>query len=147
MTARVIALRGCPIVNEDGAAGETIKPGHLVKGVTTILKHATAGGAAARTFALERDELGMGVDTTYTDVNTSVSYASGDTVKVGSFAPGMQVRALIGSGQNISADGFLESAGNGTLRALASGVRIARALESVDNSAGTDDAGINVEVY
>jgi hypothetical protein len=120
---RTIALLGAPYVNEDGSASEAITPGMLVKGVTSIEKHATAGGAHSRTFALERDELGNDIDE---------DYAIGDTVKVGSFTPGQRVLAFIASGQNITADGKLESAGNGTLRALASGVAIARALETLN---------------
>ena len=146
--ARTVILKGRPHVDEDGVAAEAIKPGHLVKGVTSIAKHSTAGGAAARTVALEREELGLGVDTTYSgSAGSSADYAVGDTVKVASFAPGDRARMYIASGQNITADGFLESAGDGTLRAYASGVRVARALESVNNTAGPGAAAIRVEIY
>jgi hypothetical protein len=138
MASKAIVLRGVPVQNEDGAAGESdIKPGMLVSGVTTIVKHATAGGATARNFALERDELGKDID---------VAYALGDIVKVGSFAPGMRVNALIASGANITADTYMESAGNGRLRAFTSGTRIGRAVESV-NATGPGDARLKVEVY
>jgi len=141
-TRRVIALLGQPIVNEDGAAGEAIKPGYLVKGVTTILKHSTAAGACPRTFALERDELGRGIDSTYG--SETPDYATGDTVKVGSFAPGMRVLAWVASGQTISEDDFVESAGDGTLRVFSAGVKIGRALEAVTATALTH---LRVEVY
>lgn len=121
MAKKQIALLGTPYVNEDGLAGEAITPGHLVSGVGTIVKHATAAAYCARAFALERDELGNGVDT---------DYASGDTVKVGVFTPGQRVNAFIASGQNITAGALLESAGDGTLRVRASGVAIARSLET-----------------
>lgn len=141
-TRRVIALLGQPIVNEDGAAGATVKPGHLVSGVTTIIPHGVAGGVAARTFALEREELGRGIDSTYG--SESPDYASGDTVKVGSFAPGQRVLGWIASGVSVSEGDFLESAGDGTLRAYTNGVRVARALEAANVTSLTH---LRVEVY
>lgn len=137
MASRVIVLQGQPILNEDGAAGEAITPGHLVQGTTTILKHATAGADAARRFALEQDMLGKDIDE---------AYAVGDTVQVGAFKGGDAVNAIIASGQDIAADQYLESAGDGTLRAHASGTRIARAKEAVDNSAGPSTARLRVEI-
>lgn len=138
MARRVIALLGKPIINEDGVASAAITPGHLVEGVTSVAKFSTAGGPAPRTFALERDELGDDID---------VDYAADDNVKVGSFAPGMRVNALIASGENISEDQWLEPSDDGTLRAQSAGTRIARALEAVDNSAGPSEARIRVEVF
>jgi len=137
MARKVIVLLGQPIVNEEGVATAAITPGMLVDGVTSIAPHAIAGADCPRTFALEREELGQNIDD---------AYAIGDTVKVGAFAPGQRVNALIASGQNIAANQALESAGDGTLRLLASGVRLARALEAVNNSAGPANARIRVEV-
>jgi len=108
-------------VNEDGAASEAITPGMLVQGVSTISKQSNAGTDCARTFALEREEMGKGIDD---------AYAVGDQVKVGTFAPGDRVYALIASGQNITAGQYLEAAADGTLRAIASGTRIARSLDT-----------------
>jgi hypothetical protein len=103
-----VILQGLPIYNEDGAAGETgILPGMLVSGVTTIIKHGVATGAHMRTFALEREEMGKGIED---------AYDLGDTVKVGAFAPGDVVNAIIPSGQNISAGDSLASDGTGKLR-------------------------------
>lgn len=136
MARRVIALLGQPIVNEDGVAAAAITPGHLVDGVTSIAVHAVAGGLCPRTFALERDEMGKDIDT---------AYAAGDTVKVGAFCQGQRVNAWIASGQNISANAHLESAGDGTLRVYASGQILARALEAVDASAVTR-ARLRVEI-
>ena len=133
--SKAVVLQGVPTYNEHGVAGEAgITPGHLVQGVTTITKHSGAGTAAARTFALERDEMGDSLD---------VAYLVGDVVKVGSFAPGDVVNALIVSGA-ISAGSFLESAGNGQLKVYAAGVRIARAVEA----GGASGAGrLAVEIY
>lgn len=148
---RSVILRGQPIVNETGLANASIKPGYLVKGVTTIALHSTAGGNTPRTFALERDELGTGIDDTYTGPqNTGVglaAYASGDTVKVGACHQGMQVTAWIGSGSNVAADDQLESAGDGTLRKLASGTPLARALEAATVAALTAPITIRVECF
>jgi hypothetical protein len=131
MAKRVIILRGEPLVNEDGVASAAIKPGYLVDGVLSIAPHASAGGECPRTFALDREEMGAGIDDTHRITPTvSSDYAIGDTVKVGSFAPGMRVNALIASGQNITINDRLESAGNGTLRKFAAGVILGRALET-----------------
>jgi hypothetical protein len=129
MAKRVIALMGQPIQNEDAAAAEAITPGHLVSQNTSGLwvKHPTAAGAAPRTFAMERDEMGKGIDD---------AYAIGDTVKVGAFTSGMRVNAIIGV-VTTTIGGMMESAGNGTLRNVTAGFPIARALEVVANGAGT----------
>jgi len=137
MARRVITLKGVPHLDEDGFALEAIIPGQLVKGVAHIQLHSTAGGNAARRFALERDERGQGID---------VAYPSGDYVKVGAYAPGDRVYSFLASGHHIAADGFLASAGDGNLRCLASGyVPIARALEAVNAASG--DTRIRVEIY
>lgn len=136
MARKAIVLLGQPVLNEDGAAATAITPGHLVSGVTTIHKFGTAAAAAARTFALERDELGKEI---------TVDYATNDYVKVGSFAPGQRVYAWLASGQNVAADSFLEAAGAGQLRAYSAGVRIGRALEAVNATSAA--ARIRMEVY
>lgn len=130
MARKSIILLGQPVYNEDGVAGEAIKPGHLVDGVATILKHASAGAACPRTFALERDEMGKGIDSTPVTNSGSPDYAIGDTVKVGSFHQGQHVLAFIASGQNITINDRLESAGDGTLKIFSSGTIIGRALET-----------------
>lgn len=131
---RSVLLQGHPVINEDGQAGATIVPGYLVKGVTTINPHSTAGGAASLTIALEREELGTGIDSTYAGTNTgtgSPNYAVGDQVKVAALAPGHRFVGYIASGQSITEDNFLESAGDGTFRVHSSGVILARALETI----------------
>lgn len=138
MARKVIALLGNPVVTEEDVAAEAITPGHLLAydGNGELVKHATAAGQAARMFALERDEMGKGID---------VAYAADDVVKVGHFHQGQRVYAFIASGQNIAKGAFLESAGDGTLR-TGSGVDIAMAVEAVNNSAGPGDARIRVEI-
>lgn len=132
---RTIVLKGEPHINEEGVAAAVLTPGYLVDGVTSIDVHSTAGGACPRALVLERDELGAGIDTTYG--SQTPTYAIGDTVKVGVFKPGERALVYIASGQNISANARLESAGDGTLRVYNSGVILARALEAVDARAVT----------
>lgn len=144
MAKKTIALLGQPVYNEDGVAAEAITPGHLVDGVLSITKYASAGGAAARAFALERDEM---PSKTSTASIIDQDYAINDTVKIGVFHQGQHVYALIASGQNIAINSRLEAgAVAGTLRAFASGVIIGRALEAVNNSAGPSVARIRVEI-
>jgi len=138
MAKRVIALLGQPIQNEDAAAAEAITPGMLVtlNSSGLLIKHATAGGATARNFAMERDEMGKGID----DV-----YAIGDTVKVGAFTQGMRVNAFLTTGNNAGIGALLESTGTGALRLLSTGVAIARALEALNNTSG-QNARLRVEI-
>src|SRR4051812_42254268 len=121
MAKRVILLLGQPQQNEDAAAAEAITPGQLVTFNSSglIIKHATAGGATPRDFAMERDEMGKGIDD---------AYAIGDTVKVGSFKQGDRVNAFIASGQNIAKGALLESNGAGVFRVLSTGVPLAKAM-------------------
>jgi hypothetical protein len=137
-TRRVIALLGTPIVLDEDEAAEAITPGHLVEySGGNLIKHATAAGKAARNFALERDEMGKDIDT---------AYAIGDQVKVGAFHQGQRVLVWIASGQNITKGNYLESAGDGTLRAMGSGVPLAQAVENNNNAAGPGDSRLRVQI-
>jgi hypothetical protein len=134
--SKAVVLQGVPTYNENGVASENgIIPGMLVQGVTTIAKHNVAGGVAARTFALERDEMGDALD---------VAYVIGDVVKVGSFSPGDVVNAVVASGANIAAGSFVESAGNGAVRVYAAGTRIGRAVET---QAAAPATRLAIEIY
>jgi len=132
---RKVLLRGSDFVVqvETGVAGETIKPGYLVDGVTTILKHATAGGVAPYALALERDEMGAGIDDVYSNdpALPDAAYAIGDVVKIGLCHSGIQFTGWIGSGQVIIVNDRMESTGNGTFRKFGSGTILARALETL----------------
>lgn len=137
MARSAIVLLGEPFVNEDGVADEAITPGHLVDGVTTIGKAAVAA-IANRTYALERDERGSGID---------VAYASGDTVKVGSFGPGMRVYAWLASGADVAAGELMEAhTTDGELFERSTGVAVARALEAITNTGSAVPVRIRVEV-
>jgi hypothetical protein len=121
MASKSIVLRGEPIVDEQQAASTAITPGHLIeKNNGQWRPHATAAGAGAAIFALERDELGNDIDT---------AYASGDYVKAAYPAKGDRINALIASGQDLHDGDQLESAGDGTLRALSGTNPVARSAE------------------
>lgn len=128
-TKRSIVLRGTPTVNEEGAASEAIKPGYLVKGVTSIAKQ-TGTGWVPKAVALERDELGRGIDDTYRSYAGAAAYAIGDQVKVGVFRSGDEATMYVASGANISADDYLESKGDGLLKEGSTNP-IARAMETL----------------
>lgn len=131
---RKVILKGEPIVNEDGTASATVKPGYLVKGVSTIA-HQTSTTTRLKAVALERDELGTGIDNTYQGSGTiSAYYASGDKVKVAVFKSGEEATVFLASG-NYTEDDLLESAGDGTLTE-GSTTPIARMKETLGTFAG-----------
>lgn len=129
MKKRSIILRGCPEINEYGVATEAIKPGYLVKGVTSVAKQ-TSTGWVPRALALERDELGAGIDNTRQGSGTgSANYAALDVVKIAVFDSGEEATGYIASGQNIDEDELLESAGDGTFKSGSTNP-IARSMET-----------------
>jgi hypothetical protein len=110
----------------DLAVSEAVTPGHLVErfnnaGVTRWRKHATAAGATAMAVATEQSMLNLGPDD---------AYAANDLAEVSVLHKGATAWMFIASGQNITFGQKLESAGNGTLRALAAGVALATSLEN-----------------
>lgn len=112
----------------DLAASEAITPGHLVErfnngGIIRFRKHSVAGGAG-NLVATNQSMLNKGVDD---------AYAADDLMEVSALHKGATAWMFIASGQNISAGNKLESAGDGTLRALASGVASFVALENKPN--------------
>ena len=141
MARRVIALMGTPIITEDAAAAAAITPGHLVELTSsgTVQKNTDDAANVAPDFALERDELGKDIDT---------AYAADDYVKVGHFCPGQRVYAWIASGANITKGAYLtgDTAGRLTATSVSATVRLAQALESVNNTAGPGDARIRVQI-
>lgn len=128
-TKRSIVLRGCPTVNEEGAASEAIKPGYLVKGVSTIAKQ-TGTGWVPKALALERDEMGRGIDDTRQSYAGAAAYAASDKVKVGVFKSGDVAVGYVASGATVVEDDYLESAGNGLFE-VGTTTPIARAKETL----------------
>lgn len=108
----------------DIAASETITPGMGVElfnsGGVIRMRKATAA-LAGGLVALNQSMLNKGVDDTY---------AANDLMQVAAAHIGSTWWMLIASGQNIAAGNQLEHAGDGTLRILASGVPVFKALEN-----------------
>lgn len=142
---RTIILQGTPVINEDGVATEQIKPGYLVKGVSSVAKQTGVTTAAVPVaVALERDEFGAGIDNTYQgDGTISAFYASGDRVKYATLYPGCVFVGYIPSGQNISEDDKLQSNGAG-LFIEGTDNPIVRAMETV--GAVTVETAVKLQV-
>lgn len=104
---RVILKRGCQ--EGEGGAGGAITPGHLIawNSAGALVVHATAGGNAAKMFALENELYGQ---------TTADAFASGDRVPFFVARPGDVVQARIKASENIAVGDYLESAGDGTLQ-------------------------------
>lgn len=125
----------------DLAASEAITPGMLLErfiSSTTIRvrKHATAGGGGPFLIAVEQSDQNKGI---------SDAYAANDLVQAVALASGASAFVYLASGQNITAGQKLESNGAGLLRAYASGVILATALESLDLSSTAANTRMRVE--
>ena len=151
-TPHTIVLSDQPIIQEEKIAnGVALTPGQLVEMVagdaTKIRLHSTAGGNAQAMFVLESPFTnvadGPAIDQAYGTV---------DTVRILMGRPGDQVYGWVTVGASIAAGAFLESAGSlGALRAATAGTTnhnrvIVKAIETVDNSAGSAKARIKVEI-
>lgn len=151
MAKKVIVLNGADqgSWNEDTKAAEAITPGHLVafNGSGNLIKHAVAAGNHSKTFACERDEMGLSIDT---------AYAINDTVKVFNGVSGCRINALVAAAAPAIAKGdYLESAGVGTVRKVVASAAtseaqragiVGRALEAIDNSGGGFAVRIRIEL-
>ncbi|WP_408954739.1 hypothetical protein [Natroniella sp. ANB-PHB2] len=126
--------------HKEGTAGEKITPGQLVDGADreNVVKHNQAGGLAASTFAVEADFVGRGIDQ---DIE------EGERIKFRYFRKGDEVHTFLAPGESVEKGDFLESAGDGSLRAKTeSGEVLAQALEEINNSTGEEAVRIDVEV-
>ncbi len=137
---KITLMGGPPIINEEYKALEAITPGHLLEMVSSGVKKNTAAAAnVAPCFALEREEMGNGID---------VAYAVGDIVKTGTYHPGQRVYALLASGVNVAVGAYLtgDAAGLLTSASVAAGIRTARALEAVNTSGIAPVTGTRIQV-
>lgn len=131
MAKHTIALKG-PYVRKEGKASAAITPGHLIEfgGAADVRVHSTVGGQGRKAFALENDLIGKGI----TD-----AYNANDNVQYGVFPPGSEVYAILGAGLTCSKGDFLESNGNGTLKASSTpieGSNIGVAMEAQTTAGG-----------
>jgi hypothetical protein len=137
--ANTVRLKGIG-TRLEAVAGGTITPGHLIKQNSSglLVVHATAGGFAERIFAVENDLNGKEIDD---------NYLVNDYVQSEIYRPGDEVLAfVVASGSAIVVGDYLESAGDGSLRKLASGTPLATAIEAVDNSAVGAQSRIKVRI-
>jgi hypothetical protein len=138
-----ILLAGQMFIPQEKNAAEAIIPGHLVSFNSSglLIKHNTAGGAAAPWFARENVTPDRGATTLPIDT----PYATGETVY---WFDGRdcEVLALVpASAPAILTGDPLSSNGDGTLRKTSGAdVIIARAAENVNNSAGTAVARLRI---
>jgi len=140
-------LAGQSIHSEKAAAsGTAIVPGMLLEIASgEVQEHSTAAGTASKMFALPNICTGGTIDTVY---------AVGDLVRYGTFSSGQEINAFVADGASAIAEGDpLESAGDGTLRKVATAAAtantsrdsiVAYAGEAVDNSGGDDAVRIAV---
>lgn len=146
-TPKTILLKGDGLYKE-ALAGGAITPGHLIdrNSSNQFVVHATAAGNAYPMFALEDEAQGKDI----TD-----AYASGEIVNAVIPQKGAEIYAIVAAAAPAIAIGDeLESAGNGTVRKVAttavaqSNLRrvIGRALEAVDNSAGGSAVRLKIEI-
>ncbi len=141
MARKCIALMGGPpVIEEEEKATAALTPGHLLMFTGTgtnagVAKNTANNANVSRMFALERVELGKGIDD---------AYASGERVKIGHFWPGQRVYAFLASGQNVAKGDYLTGDNAGQLTAASSNPRLAQAVEAVDASAAA--ARIRVQI-
>ena len=146
-TPKKIILKGDPLYKERplkaldiyGVGGVT--PGMLLASVAgEYTPHATAAGTnVSPIFAVEAPfREGSDIDDDYDQ--------DGETVLAAYCRHGDEVYALLEVGANVAQEALLESNGAGSLQAVTSGTAVVRALEAVNNSAGSAPARIKVEV-
>jgi hypothetical protein len=144
-----VILKGSGIRKEEDA-GAVITPGMLLAfdGSGDVIPHGTQAGTASRMFAVEEDFQGTGIDDTY---------ASGDRVQYDACHQGMEVNALIRAGAAaVSKGDYVVSAGDGTVESLsdvlatspavADAAVVGMAMEAVDNSGGSANARLAIEI-
>jgi hypothetical protein len=135
-TPKVILLRGDPIAGE-GTAAAAIIPGMALAVAGTAVSPAGAGATVPR-FAREFEIVGRGIDG---------PYAIGERVLFYHGRRGDWFYALLGAGANVAAGAALSTGAGGVMVATGGGaLQIATALETVNNSAGSDPVRIKVEI-
>lgn len=127
MAFKTITVKGnAHVIRKEGIViTAAITPGMLVAvAATGIVRHATAAGNAARSFAVENEVVGDGIDD---------DFAVADTVLFGVFPPGAEVYAFASG--SISLGDFVESNGAG-------GVRVAAARAATTEAQSASIVGV-----
>lgn len=131
-----IHLGGEIVRVNDITASTTVTPGHAI---------ARSGGQYGLHSAAQAGPLTLALNVPEMNKDLDDNYASGDLMFAGVFPAGSAGLAWLASGENVTDGALLESAGSGKLRALASGVALARAIENKDARYPTGDTRIRVE--
>lgn len=146
--AKTVVLDG-PVVFKEATSAGALSPGHLIKLNTAgkVVKHATAGGTLSPMFAIEYEFDSSDIDT---------AYASGDRVRYVVASTGCRIKAKVAAtAPAIVIGDYLESAGDGTLRKVIADTATSQnernsvrfqAVEAVNNSSGSSEVFIKVEV-
>lgn len=135
MPQRTIVLKGkLGRRYEEARLSVAGKPGYLMEMATgadagKYKPHATAGGNTPRVFLIEDDFKGETIDD---------EVAIGEIGRLWHAEPGDIVNCVLTTSQTITVGEFLESAGNGTFRTLASGTAILQAEEDVTTTGTVD---------
>ena len=121
-------------------AVETITPGMIIEyhndsGTLKWGVHDSADGAVQRVVALDQPALNKGISDTV---------AAGSEVLAAALSPGARFNAIIPSGQNITQGAYLQSNGDGKLKALGSGTGAFVAVETIGSVSA--DTRCRVEV-
>lgn len=114
--------------HEEGVAGGTVKPGHLValNSDGEIVVHPTSGGPAEALFALEDALQGRTIDT---------AYAADDVVAIVVAEKGDVVYAWLNVGESVAKGDYLVSNGDGTLQKRSSSeIAVAVSLDTLNLS-------------
>ena len=143
MAIKTILVVGAELsIRKEGIAGGAVTPGHLVQGpASAIIVHAGAGLSAQKSFAVENEVVGGDI---------GAAYANLDTILVAVCPPGSIVYALADAG-GVTAEDFVESAGDGTLRTVATSAATADTARNsvIGKALDTAAAGIRFrcEIY
>ena len=109
MSKNTIKLKSYLDIFNEYEANAAITPGMLVELMSTgkVRAHATAGGNAVKSFAIEDALQGKDIDD---------AYAAGDNVRCWNAIPGDEVYAILADDETATVGCFLESHGDGTLQ-------------------------------
>ena len=136
MAKNTIKLKKYSDVIEEYVAAGTITPGMLLEFTSAgkVQAHATADNEVVPLIALEDELQGNGIDD---------DYSSDDQVQCWIPYPGDEAYMILQDGQDISIGDFLQSNGDGTLKADAGGASKFMALEALDlsGSSGEEESG------
>ncbi|KKK77738.1 hypothetical protein LCGC14_2850570 [marine sediment metagenome] len=143
MAIKTILVVGAELsIRKEGIAGAAVTPGHLVQGpASAIIVHAGAGLSAQKSFAVENEVVGNPI---------SEDYAANDTLLYAVCPPGSIVYA-IAAAAGVTAEDFVESTGDGTLRTVATSAATADTARNSVIGKALDTAGAGVrfrcEIY